>query len=483
MDPREITFNIENKVNSNNFPKPDGKKGRYLFGDYSSFDENRNFVNMLKDFVSISNNIIQIHHKTEKLRLVLKNVDLLQNNMVTQLNEFRRSSEESFDAFHEKYNEGIINSMFPTVTGTDPFLEIKNVLIQPLIDGEREYIRYFQEYRNYIRLRIIESYNNAATLLQTFLSQDYFNLQSTLGSNTSTVVEVSINKDDEKTYRISRTTLIMPSTYRADSAFEDNEGTRAVASFPYPLSYSLIVESSHVDFWMHRRKVSDIGIEQMQIPVGFKTPIYQKLKRSLRLVSGANEDNNTNHHDEAEKQPELVAIEHFYLACARLESDKRLSLTLANDISESEDKVIKIDYDLADFNTEGKSFDYKFEKLISEGRFPKIDYVEKHETRTLNLLKKEFIEMADISKILVLGKALSDKMGILLNSNLISSHIRLETIKVTDKEAITISNDGLSSTPRLHYDEELVLSFLSAIAAGFSPVIKKLKKKVLLVGN
>jgi hypothetical protein len=46
------------------------KGGRYLFGDYTVFDENKNFINMLKDFISISSNIIQLHKNVEKLCFV-----------------------------------------------------------------------------------------------------------------------------------------------------------------------------------------------------------------------------------------------------------------------------------------------------------------------------------------------------------------------------------------------------------------------------
>jgi hypothetical protein len=52
------------------------KEGRYLFGDYSPFDENKNFINMLKDFVSVSSNIIHIHNNVARLHLVFRNYEL-----------------------------------------------------------------------------------------------------------------------------------------------------------------------------------------------------------------------------------------------------------------------------------------------------------------------------------------------------------------------------------------------------------------------
>jgi hypothetical protein len=471
--------NIDEHNNNNNvFSTHNGKRGRYLFGDYTPFDENKNFIYMLKDFVSISSNIIQIHQNTDKLRSVLKNAEVFQNEIITKVDQFKRSTEESLDTFHRKYNEEIINTIFPTSTGTNTFFQIKNALIHPLINGEREYITYFEEYKKYIQSRIIDSYKNAVTLLQTLLSEDYSNLPFTLRTSTSTVVDISIDKEDNRSYRISRITTIIP---KSGSSYNNIEGGGIDAVVSSSLSYSSIVDSSYQEFWRHKRKVSDIGIEDVSIPIGFKTPISQKLKRSFRFVSGSSDESNQNN---AEKEPEFVTADHYYIAHAKLESGKTLSLTLANDTSELNDKVINIDYDLADFNNDGKTLDSEFfKKLISEGRIPRIDYIEKQERRRLNFLQKEFVEITDIPKILVLGKALLDKMNILLYSTTVSSHIKLDSIKVVDKEAVVINNNAILPTPMLHYDEDLVVSFLGGIATGFSPLIQKLKEKSPVSGE
>src|SRR5215475_8717870 len=114
--------------NNNNYDykTPNERGGKYLFGDYTPFDENENFIHMLKDFVSISSSIIQIHQNAEKLRSVIRNADIFQNEMNTKISEFRESTERTLDSFHMKINEEIINVMFPTSTSTDPFFQIKN---------------------------------------------------------------------------------------------------------------------------------------------------------------------------------------------------------------------------------------------------------------------------------------------------------------------------------------------------------------------
>ncbi len=155
-------------INDSNNYTLEKKGGRYLFGDYTPFDENKNFINMLKDFVSVSSNIIQIHKNVERLRFVLNNAELLENEM---------------DAFHKNYHEDIINALFPTPTGTDLFFQIKNTLIHRLTDSEKEYARQSEEYKKYIHSKIEDFYKNAAMLLQDWLSKDNFNLPFALTSN------------------------------------------------------------------------------------------------------------------------------------------------------------------------------------------------------------------------------------------------------------------------------------------------------------
>jgi hypothetical protein len=222
----------------------------------------------------------------------------------------------------------------------------------------------------------------------------------------------------------------------------------------------------------------------MLIPVGFKTPISQKLKRSFRFVSRSDDDQAP-----VEKDPEFVSADDYYLSYLKLEDGKTLSLILADDASKLDDKVMKINYDLDDWYQ--NDFDDKvgvsakdefYKRLISEGKVPKIDYIQDKEIRRLNLFQKEFMQFTDISKILLLGKVLTDKMNSILNPKAIASHIKLESIKVDDKDAIKVNRDSAKS-PSLLYNEELVISFLESVATGFAPLILKLKTKSPVEGE
>lgn len=457
------------------------KGGRYLFGDYTVFDENKNFINMLKDFISISSNIIQLHKNVEKLCFVLNNAELLENEMNAKIKQFKNYTDTSMDTFYKNYHEDIVNTLFPTPTGTDLFFQIKNSLIHRLTDSAKEYTTHSEEYKKYIQSKITDSYNNAAMLLQAWLSKEYFNLPLTLTSNILNIVEVSFDKTEDNSYRISRMSNI---PLQREKAVKFSDTTTTIDDRASYLSYSFMIEDSSVNFWNHKRKVSDLGIEDTLIPVGFKTPISEKLKRSFRFVSGGDDTQSP-----MEKEPEFVSADDYYISYSKLVGDKTLSLILADDASKLDDKVMKVEYDLTYLyqnNSDAKvavALNADFcKRLISEGKVPRIDYIQDKEIRKLNLFQKEFLQFTDVPKILLLGKLLTDKMNSLLNPQAIALPIKLESIKIDDKDAIKVNQDSAQS-PSLSYSEELVISFLELVATGFAPLILKLKDRSPVEGE
>jgi hypothetical protein len=190
-----------------------------------------------------------------------------------------------------------------------------------------------------------------------------------------------------------------------------------------------------------------------------------------------------------EKEPEFVSADDYYLAYSKLVSDKTLSLILADDASKLDDKVLKVEYDLTDWNQNNYDANVDvaanadfYKRLIDEGKVPRIDYIQDKEIRRLNLFQKEFLQVTDIPKILLLGKLLTDKMNSLLNPKANTSHLKLESIKIDDKDAMKINRDSAQSTS-LFYSEELVISFLELVATGFAPLILKLKNRSPVEGE
>lgn len=460
------------------------KEGSYFFGDYTPFDENKNFINMLKDFVSVSSNIIHIHNNVAKLHLVFRNYELLQNEMMTNIERFKTSTETLLDGFQKKYHEDIITTMFPTHADTDLFFQSRNALMRPLANTKTEYSGYFEKYKHYVRSRIIGCYKNAIILLQAWLSKDLDNLPYTLISDALNVLLISIDNEDESLYSTSRTTTLRVQSH--------GDIANNAAVFPSCVSYSFLIDCSAIEFWSHRRKVLDLGIDDLLIPVGFKTPMSEKFKRSFKFVSGnssSGSSKNTDNGASTEREPEYISCDNYYLVQAKLEGENKLSITLADDPTKPSNKVIMIDYDLSYFEYEDFVTNTEFyNKLIAEGKLPTVAYVENGERCTLNLLQKEIQQITDISKILFLGKVLADNISNLSDPKVAMS--KLTTIKVDNRNAITVSSITAlpssslsSSSPLLVYDEELVISFLESLATGFAPLIIKLREKSLIKGE
>jgi hypothetical protein len=71
------------------------RDGRYFFGYYSPYEDNKNIINMLKDFVSISEHLLHIHHNADKLMFLLKDAKTLQEDLNTKISHLGSTSESA----------------------------------------------------------------------------------------------------------------------------------------------------------------------------------------------------------------------------------------------------------------------------------------------------------------------------------------------------------------------------------------------------
>ena len=140
--------------------------GNYLFGDYSPFEENKNIIDMLKDFVSISEHVLQIHGNVDKLNFLLKNAEILREAMNTKINQFKMSSESEMDTFFDEFYEKLAKVYFPDQIGAEPFLRIKNSIVRSITDVERECTTSFDEYTTYLGSKKDDFYMSSVILLQ-----------------------------------------------------------------------------------------------------------------------------------------------------------------------------------------------------------------------------------------------------------------------------------------------------------------------------
>ncbi|HEY7571762.1 MAG TPA: hypothetical protein VH796_10370 [Nitrososphaeraceae archaeon] len=435
-------------------------KGIYLFGDYSAFDENKNVIDMLKDFVSISEHVFQIHENVEKLNYLIKKVENLRDVINTKIDQVKLSSESEMDNFFDEIYEKLVKVYFPDQISVESFLRTKNSVLRSINDVERESKISFDEYKSYLESKKIDFYMSSVRLIQAWLSKDENSLPNELISHAMNILIAKVGDTDDQ-YSITRSTEYLQS---ADLENINNQWDS--------MSYSFSVNASATSFWRSHRKIIDLEIGQLAVPIGFKTSISEKLRRSFRL------GHSNDHHFASEREPDMVSVENYYITHAKLESGKTLSVILSAE-AKPKDKVIRIEYDLNDLHVDRNSPKPEtpiYVQVIAEGRVPRIEYIDEKESHKIDLLQKEFHRSTDIERIMDMGYKLEEKLKQLIDLRLISSYINLYLISVDNKEAVFIT-DSPSTVGHLSYSEDLVASFLEAIASAFAPIIQMLKSK------
>lgn len=454
------------------------KKGRYLFGDYSQFEEDKNIIHILKDFVSTSANIIEIHRNVDTARMVLENVDAFQDEITRKIESLRNSIVTSLDAFHTNYHERIEKSPDFNEDTQSSFFRMRAPLMDSIRDTEKQFIQYVDEYREEIQDKIIDSYKNAITLLQIWLSKDQYNLPETILGRRSKILTAQIDRDPYS-YSITSTNEVIVNVEKSTSSETSVGGDDSQQA--YTFSYHFTVNSKFSDFWKHRRKISDLGINNLMIPIGFKVSISDRIRRSFGFRSSQEDPQ-----DFSEKEIESVQAGSLYITYVRIHTDRTLLVRFSADPSKSDEKAIEIEYDLPDlipgeYNDASENARVEYYKgVISEGRLPRIDYVDKEERRRIDLTQKEFQKETDTLKIMIMGRVLSDRMNDISNTSTVSAYTSLDSIKVGDKDAVMVSKDQNKS---LLYYEDLVISFLELVAVGFAPLIQTISDKSPVKGE
>jgi hypothetical protein len=453
--------NKQDNVDSSNLSQDSNQtKGNYLFGDYSVFEENKNVIDMLKDFVSISEHVFQIHDNVEKLNYLVKKVENLREVLGTKIDQLKISSESEMDRFFDEFYEKLVKVHFPDQISAESFLRTKNSVLRSINDVERENKTSFDEYKSYLESKKIDFYMSSVRLIQAWLSKDENSLPNQLISHAMNILIAKV-EDIGDQYLITRSTEYLPAADFEISSTQSNS-----------TSYSFSVNASATSFWRSHRKIIDLEIDQLAVPIGFKTSISEKLRRSFRL------GHSNDHHLDSEREPDMVSVENYYMTHVKLESGKTLSVILSAD-AKPKDKVIRIEYDLNDLHVDRKNLSPEtsnYNQVIAEGRVPRIEYIDEKESRKIDLLQKEFLRTTNIGRIMELGYNLEEKLKQMIDMRLISSYIRLYSITVDDKEAVLIT-DNHSTDGHLSYNEDLVISFLETIASAFAPIIQMLKSK------
>jgi hypothetical protein len=450
------------------------KRGRYLYADYSPLEENIDFLSQLRDFSSLIDMIFQAHNDFEQLRSVLANAESLESEILSKIDQLTNTIGDTFSNFASRHNEPL-RERYSIPTEADPFVIASSSLRSNIIHSREVFLKQSDSYRRYIYSRIEGSLSSALEPLNELITKSYEKLPHTMTSSLQKGLKISIDDSfgDSKRYNIVLINTLPPNSSNI------SENTMF-------LSYSLSVRSTEIEFWNQRRKVSDFGLKDIMIPVGLKTPITKKLKKSFDFLPGLDKE------IKSHREPKFVNVEDYYLLSANTDGKENLVVLLVDNPSKPDDNLIQIKYRMSELNhdrstviTNVDSNSVKPKKhYLEHNKLPRIDFTSSEQGKVQDILGiKDITEATDIAQILLLGRAILDKIELILyyEPAQLALYSRISSIRVNDKDAVVVdpskSSISLGNSNIVAYDPNLVTTFLEITAKYYSSIIRNLKEK------
>jgi hypothetical protein len=456
------------------------KGGRYLYADYTPLEQNIDFLSQLKDFSSLSDIIFQAHNDFENLRSVLANAESLESEIVSKIDQLGSALVDIFGNFGIRYNERL-RERYSIPSEADPFVIASSTLRSNIIHSREVFLKQSDSYRKYIYSRIEGSLSSALEPLNELISKGYEKLPYIMTSNLQKGLKISIDDTfgDSRRYNILLINTLPPNSF----SLPENSPS---------LSYSLSVRSTEIEFWNQRRKVSDFGLKDIMIPVGLRTPITKKLKKSLDFLPGIDKE------AKSQRAPKFVNVEDYYLYSANTDGKENLLVVLVDNPSKPDDNLIQIKYRISELNhhdgrtavtttTTTNPADVSAKPrthYLEYNKLPRIDFTSSEQGKVQDILGiKDIAEATDIPEILLLGRAILDKIELILHHepSQLALYSKLSSIRVDDKDALVVdeskSSISLGNSNIVAYDPSLVTIFLEITAKYYSPIIRKLKEK------
>ena len=446
------------------------KGGRYLYADYTPLEQNIDFLSQLKDFASLSDIIFQAHNDFELLRTVLANAESLESEIVSRIDQLSSALGNTFGNFNIRYNESL-GKRYSLPSQADPFVIASSSLKSNIIQSREVFLKQSDTYRRYIYSRIEESLSRALEPLNELISKGYEKLPYIMTSNLQKALQISIDDTfgDRRRYNILLTNTLLPNS----SSTYGNINS---------ISYSLSISSIELEFWNQRRKVSDFGLKDIMIPVGLKTPITKKLKKSLDFLPGLDKE------VQSQREPKFVNVEDYYVYSATSDGKENLLVVLVDDPSKPDDNLIQIKYRISELSHDDSDTTATLgnprTRYLDHNKVPRIDFTSNEEGKVQDILGiKDIAEATDIPEIMLLGRAILDKIQLILHyePSRLALYSKLSSIRVDDRDALVVdaskSSISIGNSNIVAYDPSLVTVFLEITATYYSPIVRKLKEK------
>jgi len=432
---------------------------QFLYADYTPLCDNRNLIEMVKDFVALTGKLIRLHIDNEKLASTLKTAESLRHDVMLALSQIRTNTASAMDWFHTNHPDALVTKLH---TSSTALLNDASKTISSLLDNtEAGFDEQHKKYKEDIMTRINDNHSAAATLMQSWLSTDYKNFPSLMLSSTFTELDVIIESSDLKAYAVYRDTSINRRGRNTARNKEKNSMS---------LNYLFRIDTSEIEFWHGVRKLSEFGLKELMLPIGMKAPISQKLKKAFSFGSRKNND--------VVKEPEFVKVDDYHLLSIRLDGEKTLFIQLVPDLTKPDSERIEITYDVSNFLSLHSQ--HTDSNTPPEATLPTINYKSRKNGKwveSTDLLRiEEITQASDKSKIWFLGTAILEKLRILQNVNIVTSMGKLQLLKANDNDIVLFDAPTKVNFP-------LLFELLSLVASSFTPLIKSLKEKTPVSGE
>lgn len=431
-------------------------QGRLMYADYSPFEDDRNLVEIIKEFTSLASKLGRMDVNSKKLAALLSDSDGLRQDIIAAIKNIRTDTTFTMDKFHNEHVDVLSNELL--TKGAALLMDTKDSLAELLKNTETGFDEQHTRYRDKVALMISENNSAASNLVQAWLVADSMYLPRPILTNLAVTAGATLDrKSGSKNYETFRTTT-SAATVQADPA---QKGTDALQ-----FSYTFRVDPSELEFWNYRRIVTDLGIRELLLPVGMKAPVSERIKQSFRF--GSRKD------AEVMREPEFVKADGYCLVAASLNDNKTLVVELAKDPSKPEESgLFRIAYDVASLSPPGQQH-------ASTGARPKIDYLVQdggNLTTESDLLQiAEIQKNSDMSKIHLLGSAVLARIRTLQDPQIIRSRGTLTELRTR--------NDNFVIPSGLQEGNYLALfEFLESIAFSYAPFVKKMREKTSVQGE
>ena len=241
---------LETNIININADLTESSTGRYLYGDYSEFEENRNFINILNDYISISNNIFVIHDKIIKLDEHIEETYNFQKDLHNRFTDFTKTMESSIYNFYSTHHLKVLQTLNEKSNEGKIFFDTKDYLMNSFQVMEKEYSRNLKNYQENIKIKTNDYYRNSIKLIQTWLAKGLVTFPYSFLMNLKNSFEMNLINDDGKIYyKITNTNSII-----IDNRDKHEDGSKV-------LTYSFSMDESPGNFFYKKQKLSNILLQ------------------------------------------------------------------------------------------------------------------------------------------------------------------------------------------------------------------------------